>query len=614
MNASFSRCWLLTGIILAASFTSGAEPPAMDQFIVRQGDKLLEGDQEFRFLSWNIPNLHYVEDDMRFTQRIPFRWPDEYEIRDALESVRQMGGTVVRTYVLSVRKADDPPNMPCHVLAPGEFNEEGFKTLDTVLSIAREKGIRLVIPFVDNWHWWGGVPQYVAFRGKKENEFWTDPRLMQDFQQTVRFVVTRVNSRTGIAYKDDPTILAWETGNELASPHEWTSKIAAYIKQLDANHLVLDGKQRNVLDQQSIDNPYVNLLQTHHYEKSSREMVTHIRASAAMARGKKPYHVGEFGFLPTESMLEVIDTIISEGTAGGLIWSLRYHSRDGGFYWHHEPAGGDLFKAYHWPGFPSGKAYDETRFLSLVRQKAFAIRGLDEPPPSVPTAPVLIQVTPGGELTWRGSAGASGYDVQRRESAANSWTTIGENVSDAAVQYHSPFADTMALPGRVYNYRVIARNATGASAPSTAREPDTITHRTLVDELRNRNTIFKLEGQAEFRQNQARKFKEDAHRLAGQKRAAVTWKTPGQMTAAKLFVFAEKNGDILTAQASTDGESFESVGMRKEVYEMEAAGTYGYWTPILYRVSDMPESARYLRVEFSSDAQLSRVELSYGDD
>ena len=54
---------------------------------------------------------------------------------------------------------------------------------------------------------------------------------------------------TGVAYKNDPTILAWETGNELgayrlgegAPPASWTSTIALYIKSIDKNHLVIDG-------------------------------------------------------------------------------------------------------------------------------------------------------------------------------------------------------------------------------------------------------------------------------------------------------------------------------------------------------------------------------------
>ena len=86
-----------------------------------------------------------------------------------------MGGTVVRTYVLSVRRTNDSPDVPRHVLGPGQFNEEAFRALDQVLQVANEQGVRLIIPFVDNWHWWGGRAQYAGFRGKTQGRFLDRP-------------------------------------------------------------------------------------------------------------------------------------------------------------------------------------------------------------------------------------------------------------------------------------------------------------------------------------------------------------------------------------------------------------------------------------------------------
>ena len=60
--------------------------------------------------------------------------PDRFEITDALATVRQMGGQVARTYVLSVQRTQDPPDVPRHVLGPGQFNEEAFRALDQVLA------------------------------------------------------------------------------------------------------------------------------------------------------------------------------------------------------------------------------------------------------------------------------------------------------------------------------------------------------------------------------------------------------------------------------------------------------------------------------------------------
>jgi len=588
--------------------------PVRVGFVTVRGDRLFDGEEEFRFLSFNVPNLHYIEDDMRFAQEMPFRWPNEYEVRDALDSIRQMGGRVVRIYTLSVRKADDDAGMPRHVLGPGEHDAQAFEALDMLLDVARSKRIRVIIPLIDNWSWWGGVTEYAAFRGKPRSAFWSDPLLIDDFKRTVRFVLERVNTRNNVPYKDDPTILAWETGNELHCPHLWTSEIAAYMKEIDPNHLVIDGRHEQVLRQESIDDPNIDFVQTHHYEKDPREMIANIRRSATMARSRKPYHVGEFGFLTTAGMTAVMDTIIDEGLSGGLAWSLRFHNRDGGFYWHSEPYGGDHFKAYHWPGFASGEAYDEARFLSEFRRRAFAIRGTRDPERGEPAPPTVVKIDSGGLLSWYGSAGADGYDIQRAESLDDTWRTIASGVSDAAVQYRPLHSDRTAVPGKSYWYRIVARNAAGKSAPSAAFGPVLISHRTLVDELWNDSRIFASSGGLEYRTSQARRFKEDAHGLVGKTGAAVVYRTDGPIVGGRIWAFSESASNHLAFSVSTDGAEFTPINPRIEVLPSGDKAAYGYWLPLRYRVDDLPLATRYLRMEFQgSPVRVTRVELEYGE-
>src|SRR5690606_10936661 len=68
------------------------------------------------------------------------------------------------------------------------------------------------------------------------------------FRAHVRRVVGRVSSTTGIAYRDDPTILAWELMNEASAPARasaalvrWTREHARFVRSLDPNHLVSAG-------------------------------------------------------------------------------------------------------------------------------------------------------------------------------------------------------------------------------------------------------------------------------------------------------------------------------------------------------------------------------------
>jgi endo-1,4-beta-mannosidase len=70
-----------------------------------------------------------------------------------------------------------------------------------VLAIANQKGIRVIIPFIDNWKWWGGIPAMAAFRDKQAGDFWTDDQLFEDYKDIVRYVVNRTNTITGVQYK-----------------------------------------------------------------------------------------------------------------------------------------------------------------------------------------------------------------------------------------------------------------------------------------------------------------------------------------------------------------------------------------------------------------------------
>ena len=200
-----------------------------------------------------------------------------------------------------------------------------------MLKIANEQGVRLIIPLVDNWKWLGGRAEYAGFRGKSKDDFWTDPQLIADFKETIRFVLTRTNTFTGVRYCDDKAILCWETGNELSATTDWTREIARYIKSLDRNHLVMDGRAGQ-LQPESLTLPEIDIVTTHHYPNSWRTtpFAQLIRENAAMAKGRKPYVVGEFGFVPTEQMDAAMKAIIDTGISGGLLWSLRFRDRDGG--------------------------------------------------------------------------------------------------------------------------------------------------------------------------------------------------------------------------------------------------------------------------------------------
>ena len=137
------------------------------------------------------------------------------------------------------------------------FNDgaDGLERLDRVVASAKEHGVRLVLPFVNNWGPFGGMDQYVQWAGGEyHDDFFTDERIRGWYQDWVEHLLTRVNTITGVAYRDEPTIMAWELANEprcLASGRyepspdcdaetitEWATTMAAHVKSIDPNHLL----------------------------------------------------------------------------------------------------------------------------------------------------------------------------------------------------------------------------------------------------------------------------------------------------------------------------------------------------------------------------------------
>ncbi len=585
----------------------GSAPAQFNDFIIRDGDRLLEGGSPYRFISFNVPNLHYVEDYFPFSGTNPWRLPDEFEIRDALGAIRQIGGKVARIYVLSVRREDDRPDIIRHVEAPGKFNEEAFRALDKVLQIANETGVRLIIPFVDNWRWWGGPREYAAFRGKAADEFWVDPELIADVKSTIHFVINRRNTFTGIPYKNDKAILAWETGNELVTPFSWTREIAAYIKSQDRNHLLIEGTHARELSQDAIDNPDLDILSTHHY-RDPRVSLDAIVSNWEKVKGKKPYFIGEYGIVPTQDIRAITDTIIRLGLTGGLLWSLRFRNRDGGFYHHYEYNG---YSSYRWPGFPDGDAYDERMVLSLIRDKAHEIDGVLPPRMPLPAAPILLECNDVSALSWRGSVGARSYAVERRHADSLEWSVVATDVDESRYQYRPLFNDEDAAIGGRYFYRVQARNESGISDYSNIVGPITVHASALVDEMDSFDRVFQKDGDLRLLTFQnIRQAKEDRSRLEGKEGSYILYKTPGEALSVAIDAVCAGDGLTLAAAADSALGMLKDVPLKSRMYRF-GPNDYRFHDAVSFTSDQLPPGTRFVKIPMREGVQICRVVITY---
>ncbi len=492
-------------ILLVAGFgraSLAAENPSVagDKlcgFVTRQGGRLFEGTNEFRFLGLTASALDQNKSQLR--PDFSNRFPDEFEITDTLESLRQLGARATRCFPLSIYS---PKNngAPVYIQGLGHYNDDAFHSLDKVLQVCNEKGIRLILPVIASQSFWGtrGVDEFAAFRSQPGTNFWTDAQLKQDFKNLLRDLVNRTNTFTGVQYKNDPAILAWQAGNELLNyvwdrhldeatwkPRitAWTIEMADYVKQVDTNHLFMEGGG----DQTAyLAAPAIDILSEHLYEYWAKkagqpsDLALLAREAKARAGGQKAVIIDEFGMGEVQGLEGLMETIVQSDISGGLLWGLRPHRRDGGFYYHNE--NGTRWNSYHWPGFSAGESYDETRLLTSLRREAYALRGLTLPSLPAPAGvPVLFPVRLPGELCWRGCTGAAGYDIARASSPDGPWEVIAEHVEDVVVtdviEYENSrgselptlFTDRTTTPGQTCYYRVRGRNLSGVTAWSNVQ-------------------------------------------------------------------------------------------------------------------------------------------------
>lgn len=386
------------------------------------------------------------------------------------------------------------------------------------------------------------------------------------------------------------------------------------IKRLDTNHLVMDGY--NAFDDRpireaSLTDPDVDIVTSHHYATDPSQIFKHIETNLNIVKSRKPYVIGEFGFVGTPVIQKVLDWVIDKEICGALIWSLRYHRSHGGFYWHSEPLGLGVYKAYHWPGFESGEEYDEKNLVALMRKKGFEIRGLPVPPRTVPDAPTLLPIKNVTHISWRGSAGAASYNVERSETPDGPWIVVGHNVSDAAVQYMDLFQDMYADIGHTYYYRVLAENEGGQSKPSNLVGPVTVKYQALIDEMAQFARLYDREGEWQLSTDNDRRFKEDINRLEGKSGSVLVYRVPGPITGWKIYSFSQVGDQNMTISLSNDTESYQPVQCRV-ISDHANKGDYGYWNPMLIENDGEIPVSQYLKIRLSVKTQISRVEIFFG--
>ncbi|KAL5864875.1 hypothetical protein ACOSQ3_002389 [Xanthoceras sorbifolium] len=209
-------------------------------FVTRNGTQFMVDNKVWYVNGWNSYWLmdHAVHDYSR------------PRVVAMLQAGAKMGLTVCRTWAFN----DGGYN--ALQISPGQFDERVFKALDYVIAEARQQGVRLLLSLVNNLQAYGGKTQYVKWAWQEgiglsssNDSFFFDPSIRKYFKNYVVTVLTRKNTITGIEYRNDPTIFAWELINEprcMTDPsgdtlQDWIDEMSAFVKSIDKYHLVTVG-------------------------------------------------------------------------------------------------------------------------------------------------------------------------------------------------------------------------------------------------------------------------------------------------------------------------------------------------------------------------------------
>ena len=226
------------------------------------------------------------------------------------------------------------------------YDRATWDTIDYAVWKAGQLGIYLIAPFVDELGYYhGGKRHWVDFRrpgtvsldaGVKaanspqqreaEYAFYTDRQVNWDFEQYIRDWLTHVNPRTGLAFKDDPTLSVVQIGNELWTAAQdapgWVARKAALVKSISPRTLVMDsGADGLAVESMAWSSPDVDILETHPYSVFGAADVTRMARFAA-SKGKA-FAVGEYAW--SKASAPAIEQAVREtgNVFTSALWSLQ---------------------------------------------------------------------------------------------------------------------------------------------------------------------------------------------------------------------------------------------------------------------------------------------------
>jgi mannan endo-1,4-beta-mannosidase len=344
-----SRAWNVVDDARSAAFVGGTCPlvlppdagdglavapsgcqalPLVRSFVAKDGSDLSLNGRRFRALGANV---YYLQQLFAYGEQGNERAAEQ--ARQALDQTVCMNIPVVRTWAFN-DTTDSAGIRP----SPGVYREQGLKGLDRAVAEAKLRGLRVILTVVNNHEHYGGLWKYAEWAGKTHDDFFRGDATMKGYwKDYVDLLANRVNTFTGVAYKDEPAILAWELANEFRCPSckgnstpfvDTVRELARHAKAALPKHLIADGGEgfddvpslypglsdtyvvrgdegvsySKLLQVDELDMLSYHLYPRHWRMNAGRDVQIWIDGHETLAKlaGKVPY-LGEFGYDPEDA-------------------------------------------------------------------------------------------------------------------------------------------------------------------------------------------------------------------------------------------------------------------------------------------------------------------------
>jgi len=201
--------------------------------------------------------------------------------------------------------------------------------------------------------------------------FYSNADVISAYETYITTLLTHVNPYNGLAWGEDPTILAWETGNELGAyigkegypPAGWTSAIAAVINK-HSSSLVIDGSDgfynySTKATAPGLNVDAVDIMTDHGYPRNIGLLDAQIPLAST---ANKNFLIGEWDWTNTcgVTVADYIAAIETQPYLGDMIWNVMGHDAECCEYVSHS----DGYSMY----FPSGgPSYLQANKLQVVQ-------------------------------------------------------------------------------------------------------------------------------------------------------------------------------------------------------------------------------------------------------